>query len=199
MWKSGMPVAIFATGILSGPNGALAADVDLVTKAPALVTPGMPATCTGVSQFFLTDCVLSWYGISVYGTVDTGGGYQTHGAPFNGDYPQGASYSIQKMNRQAMWGRAPGALRGGGELCGCPRAHPARDDVAHREDPDQLACFQHEHVAEAAVGHLLGSAFEWPVCLGVHDVGGQVGADGLDRALPLWRGPEPRPQRAAAR
>ena len=99
-----MAVAIFAAGILSGPNGALAADVDLVTKAPALVTPAMPATCTGVSQFFLTDCVLSWYGISVYGTVDTGGGYQTHGAPFNGSYPQGASYSIQKMNRQPMWG-----------------------------------------------------------------------------------------------
>ncbi len=70
----------------------------------------MPATCTAVSQFFLTDCVLGWYGISVYGTVDAGGGYQTHGAPFNGYYPQGASYSIQKMNRQAMWGLAPSGL-----------------------------------------------------------------------------------------
>jgi predicted porin len=108
MWKSGMAVAIFAAGILSAPNGALAADVDLVTKAP--VTPPLPATCAGVSQFFLTDCVLSWYGISVYGTIDAGGGYQTHGAPFNGFYPQGASYSIQKMNRQPMWGLAPSAL-----------------------------------------------------------------------------------------
>jgi predicted porin len=110
MWKSGMAVAIFAAGVVSGPSGALAADVDLATKAPPLATATLPATCTGVSQFFLTDCVLSWYGISVYGTVDTGGGYQTHGAPFNGSYPQGASYSIQKMNRQAMWGLAPGAL-----------------------------------------------------------------------------------------
>src|SRR5471032_1703559 len=110
MWKSGMAVAIFAAGILSGPNGALAADVDLVTKAPPLVTPAMPATCTGVSQFFLTDCVLSWYGISVYGTVDTGGGYQTHGAPFNGAYQQGASYSIQNMNRQPMWTLAPSGV-----------------------------------------------------------------------------------------
>ena len=105
-----MAVAIFAAGVVSGPSGALAADVDLATKAPPLATATLPATCTGVSQFFLTDCVLSWYGISVYGTVDTGGGYQTHGAPFNGSYPQGASYSIQKMNRQAMWGLAPGAL-----------------------------------------------------------------------------------------
>ncbi len=110
-----MAVAIFAAEILSGLNGALAADVDLATKAPPLATATLPATCTGVSQFFLTDCVLSWYGISVYGTVDTGGGYQTHGAPFNGSYPQGASYSIQKMNRQAMWGLAPGG-RGASSL-----------------------------------------------------------------------------------
>jgi predicted porin len=110
MKKSGMAVAMFAAGVMFGPNGALAADVNLVTKAPPLVTPAMPATCTGVSQFFLTDCVLSWYGISVYGAVDVGGGYQTHGAPFNGYFPQGASYSSQKMNRQAMWGLAPGGL-----------------------------------------------------------------------------------------
>ncbi|MEA3150442.1 MAG: hypothetical protein QOD56_1381, partial [Gammaproteobacteria bacterium] len=110
MWKSGMAGAIFAAAILSGPNGALAADADLVTKAPPLVTPTLPATCTGVSQFFLTDCVLSWYGISVYGTVDTGYGYQTHGAPFNGAYQQGVSYSVQKMSRSAMWERAPSGV-----------------------------------------------------------------------------------------
>ena len=105
-----MAAAIFAAGIVSGPNGALAADVDMATKAPPLVAPSMPATCVGVSQFFVTDCQLSWYGISVYGTVDTGYGYQTHGAPFNGYYPQGASYSIQKMNRQAMWTLAPSGV-----------------------------------------------------------------------------------------
>ena len=110
MRKSGMAVAIFAAGVMFGPNGALAADVGLVTKAPPLVTPTIPATCTGVSQFFLTNCLLSWYGISVYGTIDAGVGYQTHGAPFNGYYPQGASYSIQKMNRQAIWGLAPSGL-----------------------------------------------------------------------------------------
>jgi predicted porin len=102
--------AVFAAGVVAGPNGALAADVGLVTKAPPLVTPTLPATCTGVSQFFITDCVLSWYGISVYGAVDTGYGYQTHGAPFDRYFAQGASYSIGKMNRQAMWGLAPGGL-----------------------------------------------------------------------------------------
>ncbi len=109
MRKSSMAVAIFAAGMI-GPIGALAADVNLVTKASPAVAPAIPATCTGVSQFFLTDCVLSWYGISVYGTVDVGGGYQTHGAPFDKYFPQGASYSIQKMNRQVTWGLAPGGL-----------------------------------------------------------------------------------------
>ena len=57
--------------------------------------------------------MLSWYGLyfGIRHSVGTaGGGYQTHGAPFNGYYPQGASYSIQKMNRQAMWGLAPSGL-----------------------------------------------------------------------------------------
>jgi len=110
MRNTGIAVAIFAAGTLFGPNRALAADVDLVTKAPPLVTPTIPATCTGVSQFFLSDCVLSWYGISVYGTVDTGGGYETHGAPFSSSAPQGVAYSVQKMSRQAMWQLAPGGL-----------------------------------------------------------------------------------------
>jgi predicted porin len=110
MWKSGMAVAIFAAGILSGPTGALAADVDLVTKAPPPVTPTLPATCTGVSQFFISDCVLSWYGISVYGTIDTGYGYQTHGAPFDPHFNQGVSYSVQKMSRSPMWLPSPGGL-----------------------------------------------------------------------------------------
>src|ERR1700743_1588929 len=110
MRKSGITATIFAAGMMFETGGALAADVNLVTKAPPFVTAAMPATCTGVSQFFLTDCVLSWYGVSVYGPIDAGGGYQTHGAPFNGYYPQGASYSIQKMNRQPMWGLAPSGL-----------------------------------------------------------------------------------------
>jgi predicted porin len=110
MRKIGMAAAIFVAAIVSGADRALAADVNLVTKAPPFVTPTEPVTCTGVPQFFLTDCLLSWYGISIYGAIDTGGGYQTHGAPFNGYFPQGASYSIQKMNREAMWGLAPGGL-----------------------------------------------------------------------------------------
>jgi predicted porin len=104
--------AIFA-GAVVGPNAALAADVDLYTKAPPAVVPVapvVPAACTGVAQFFVTDCVLSAYGVSVYGTIDTGYGYETHGAPFNRNVAQGVAYSIQKMSRSSMWELSPGGL-----------------------------------------------------------------------------------------
>jgi predicted porin len=37
---------------------------------------------------------LSWYGVTIYGTVDVGYGYQTHGAPGNGEFRQGNDYNI---------------------------------------------------------------------------------------------------------
>ena len=84
-----------------------AADSDsMVTKAP-LVTkapppPSGPLTCTGVQDFFLTDCQLTWYGVRIFGAIDVGGGYQTHGAPFDPFFITAASYFIQKMNRSAI-------------------------------------------------------------------------------------------------
>jgi hypothetical protein len=29
------------------------------------------------------DCQLTWYGITLYGTIDAGFGWQSHGAPFD--------------------------------------------------------------------------------------------------------------------
>jgi hypothetical protein len=42
-----------------------------------------PKTCTGVWDFIETDCQLTWYGITLYGAIDAGFGYQTHGAPLD--------------------------------------------------------------------------------------------------------------------
>jgi predicted porin len=82
----------------------------MVTKAPVFKAPPGPTTCTGLVDFFVTACQLSWYGVRFYGTVDVGFGYQTHGAPFDGNFVTGASYFLQKMNRTAMWGLAPNGL-----------------------------------------------------------------------------------------
>ena len=89
-------------------SAASAADLPIPAKAPPVTPP--PATCGSAYDFFFTSCPLTWYGVTVYGTIDVGGGYQTHGAAFDPNIQSGASYLIQKMNRVAMWGLAPNAL-----------------------------------------------------------------------------------------
>jgi predicted porin len=107
--------ATACAALLVGCTGAtLAADYDMPTKAPLLTKApplqSAPSSCTGVYDFFLTACQLSWYGVRFYGTIDVGGGYQTHGAPFDPNFVTGASYFLQKMNRSPMWGAAPSGL-----------------------------------------------------------------------------------------
>ncbi len=84
------------------------------TKEPlATVTPPAaagPATCSDLPDFLITDCQLKWYGVRVLGAVDMGGGYQTHGAPFDQNFTAGASYFIGKANRSALWSLAPNGL-----------------------------------------------------------------------------------------
>ena len=89
---------------------AAAAEDIMVTKAPPPAAANTPAACGSVYDFFFTSCPLTWYGVTVYGALDVGGGYQTHGAPFDPNIQSGASYLIQKMNRVTMWGLAPNGL-----------------------------------------------------------------------------------------
>ena len=99
----------FAAGLLATAGQALA-DQPIVTKAPAAASASVSTACNSDWAFFVTDCPLSWYGVRFYGTIDVGGGYESHGAPFNPQYQAADSYGIQKMNRAPMWLPAPGAL-----------------------------------------------------------------------------------------
>jgi predicted porin len=56
------------------------------------------------------DCPLSAYGITFYGTIDAGGGYETHASPFNGDAKTGVSELISKVNNRALWQGVPNGL-----------------------------------------------------------------------------------------
>jgi hypothetical protein len=107
MLRFSVPAA-FAAATVFFVGNAWAADAPILTKAPPVAA--VPVTCGSAYDFFFTSCPLTWYGVTFYGTIDVGGGYQTHGAPFNPDIQSGASYLIQKMNRVAMWGLAPNAL-----------------------------------------------------------------------------------------
>ena len=56
------------------------------------------------------DCPLSAYGLTFYGTIDVGGGYETHAAPFNGDAKTGVGELISKINNRALWQGVPSGL-----------------------------------------------------------------------------------------
>ena len=108
MWKSGMAVAIFAAGILSEPNGALAADVDLVTKAAPIERPKLAGTRGGWGQFL----------IDVHAGTAFGQQHRRRrwairpmALRSTGFTNRASSYSIQKMNRQPMWTFAPSGRR----------------------------------------------------------------------------------------
>ena len=90
------------------------ADSIMVTKTPPPAampaSPPPPAPCSSVWDFVATACPLSWYGITVYGTIDVGGGWLSHGTPFNGTSVVGQEYLVQKNSNRGLWGLAPNAL-----------------------------------------------------------------------------------------
>ena len=94
--------------LLAAPlNAAMA---DMVTKAPPPAAVTAPAACSSLWDFIVTSCPLSWYGITIYGTVDTGVTWQSHGTPFNRTASVGEEYLISKNSNRALWGLAPNAL-----------------------------------------------------------------------------------------
>jgi predicted porin len=79
-------------------------------KAPPVAAASPPKLCTDPWDFFATNCQLTWRGITIYGTVDAGVGWQSHGAPFDPQSAVGASYLVQKYSRSPMWGLSPNGL-----------------------------------------------------------------------------------------
>jgi predicted porin len=106
--------AFFAAVIIAAGGaccGVEASAADAVpTKAAAATTASAPKPCTDGWDFVATDCQLTWRGITVYGAIDAGFGWQSHGAPWDPRSAVGASYLIQKQNNLALWGPAPNAL-----------------------------------------------------------------------------------------
>jgi opacity protein-like surface antigen len=49
------------------------------------------------------DCPLTYGGITLYGTIDVGVGYNTAGIPFGAYYAQGVFYGIQRASQDGRW------------------------------------------------------------------------------------------------
>ena len=111
---AGMSAALLFGFTSFGLAGAAnAADMPIPTKA--WTPPAASDACAGLTDFLLSSCRLSWYGVTFYGTVDMGGTYQTHGSPFDPNFPTGASYLLgagggNATNRTAGFGLGPNGM-----------------------------------------------------------------------------------------
>src|SRR5260370_27796967 len=101
-------LGIVAATILAAAGAVCSAEAWAADGAAA--TASKPKTCTNFWDFVATNCELTWQGITVYGIVDMGGGYQTHGAPFDPRSSVGASYLLQKQNRSPLWSLSPNGV-----------------------------------------------------------------------------------------
>lgn len=69
-----------------------------------------PTACASFNDFFTTNCPMTWNGIQVYGTIDMGVAYQTHGVPFNRNLATGIEELVSKNSNRARWNFAPNGL-----------------------------------------------------------------------------------------
>ena len=53
---------------------------------------------------------LCWKGVCLYGIVDAGFGWQSHGQSFNGAFPTGAQYLVSAGSNRSMWTASPNAM-----------------------------------------------------------------------------------------
>lgn len=105
----------FGLAVAAYAPAAFADNYPIVTKAPIYSAPPPPASCGSFVDFFLTACPTTWYGLSLYGTLDMGGSYQTHGSPFDPNFPTGSQYMVGSggtgaTNRNPGFYAAPNGL-----------------------------------------------------------------------------------------
>jgi predicted porin len=111
-WMNLRKSTLTAVGVmLAIGSAAQAADLP-TTKGP----PPAPAKSNCFETFWtwldatLADCPLSAYGITVYGQIDVGAGYSSHGVPFNPDYNNGVQELVNKLSKNPIWQFVPNGL-----------------------------------------------------------------------------------------
>ncbi len=88
-------------------GGAYAADLGTMPMK-ALPAPAGPGVCTGFLDFITTACQLSAYGVRLYGTIDAGATYETHGAKM--DPNLGVNSFLSKMSNRPQLILSPNNL-----------------------------------------------------------------------------------------
>jgi predicted porin len=102
-------LGISAAMLLSVAGVAQAADLPTSKPAPAPPPPTL-ASCATPWEFISTNCPLTYYGITLYGTIDVGVDWQSHGTKLNAVYPTGIEELVSKNSNKAIWNLAPNGL-----------------------------------------------------------------------------------------
>ncbi len=104
----------FATLLLTAGLLGLTVGAAQGTDLPTISAPAPVSSCfasaTTYFQASPQECPLTWNGITLYGTIDIGAGYQTHGVPFNGAYPNGVERLISKNSNAPGYNWMPNGL-----------------------------------------------------------------------------------------
>src|SRR5271170_4611096 len=90
---------------LSHLGGSLLAGALLVAGSAAQAQTATPSAPQSPA-----DQSLSWHGITLYGTIDVGFQYESHGAPFNNYFISGGSDIVQKNSNNAVSGLTSNGL-----------------------------------------------------------------------------------------
>jgi predicted porin len=106
-----MKLLCVSVAALMASTAAYAAD--LPTKKGEPVAPPPPNCFSSLYAYFNStpaDCPLSYWGLTFYATIDIGGGYETHGVPFNSQMHTGVEELLQKNSNKPLWLLTPNGL-----------------------------------------------------------------------------------------
>jgi predicted porin len=77
----------------------------LLIGALSVSLPALPQQKTGPG--ITGDDSLTWHGVTLYGVIDIGLQYETHGAPFSDYRPAASGNIVQKNSRESIFGATP--------------------------------------------------------------------------------------------
>ncbi len=107
--KRGFAGLAFGIALSGSVLDARAADLS-VKASPPLSPPSCFDSAIAYFEASPVECPLTWNGITLYGAIDTGGAYHSHGVPFNAYYPNGVEELISKNSNGWRYTLLPNGL-----------------------------------------------------------------------------------------
>jgi predicted porin len=102
---------LFAGGALIAlASVAHAADLPTRKAAPVPEKPNCFASFWTWLDSSASDCPLSYWGVTFYGQIDVGGGYETHASRLNNARPEAVAEAVSKTSQKGAWQGVPNGL-----------------------------------------------------------------------------------------